>query len=231
MNVYRNFRGIDPIVQLILLAGLIYGAVLLLPRIGFLNYGVNCENLASPLYGGNNQSILGRGLDPSELTLELLTDRTSINAGETLVLTVRFNNPSMAPIILPIDDAYSVFRYTGQEDGLTFAIQATNGQVLGEPLNNPPPLVNRNQYSNADLRMLSPRYRCNLRLEINGQRLANAGLRGGDYLIRAVYRSSSKGLIPAASSTNAPTPIFADYGVWVGEVRSNEILLRIIPGQ
>jgi len=189
--------------------------------------GVSCSELPRPIITGNNQSILASRVDPSVLALELVVDTPSFRVGEKLTMEVRFINSSMASLTLLISPSEVVFRYTGQEPGLNFAIINAQGRTLGEPFNLRPPVPNRTTYERNDLRLLGPRSRCHMRVEIDAQRLANSGMGNvGQYRITAVYRNTSRGALPPVTALT-PTPIFRDQGVWVGEIRSNDVFLAI----
>lgn len=228
---YDRFNQSDPMTRFLLLAALILGAVVLIPRLPGFGSGVSCEDLPRALVTGSNQSILGRAVDPGELTLELSADSVRIIPGSSLVLWLRFNNASIAPITLLIKPEEYVLRYTGQEAGINFSVLTVAGQVLGESAAVRPPFTIRQQFDNADLRVLGPRSRCAIRIEIPAIRLNGAGMGQGEYRITGVYRNTSAGGISQPTNERTPTPVFSTQGVWVGEIRSNEIVLSIAPNQ
>jgi hypothetical protein len=226
---YNRFNSADPVMRFILLAGVILVVVILIPRFPGLGAGVDCEGMTIPEITGNNQSILATTVDPSALTLELVPEKNPILSGESLMLDVHFYNASMAPLTLFISPQDSVFRYTQQEPGLEFSIQqitAQGTQVLGEPLTSHPAVPVRQSYDPKELRVLGPRSRCNMRIEISPQRLKAANVVQGEYRITAVYVNNVRGALPTVQAPT-PTPIFPDQGVWVGEVRSNEVAITI----
>jgi hypothetical protein len=224
-NYYSRFNAADPMMRFIILAGVILVIVILIPRFPGLGMGVDCEGMTVPEITGNNQSILAMTESASHLTLELATAKNPILSGEPLVLNVHFYNDSMAPFTLFISPQDSVFRYTQQEPGLVFAIQQ-GIQVLGEPLTSHPAVPIRQSYDAKELRTLGPRSRCNMRIEISPQRLRAAGVIQGEYRITAVYNNKAPGVLPPVSALT-PTPIFSNQGVWVGEVRSNEVAITV----
>jgi hypothetical protein len=228
-SYYNRFSGADPMMRFIVLAGVILVIVILIPRFPGLGAGVDCEGMTIPEITGNNQSILATTVDASQLTLELAPEKNPILSGESLVLDVHFYNASMAPLTLFISSQDSVFRYTQQEPGLVFSIQQITPQgvqVLGEPLTSHPAVPVRQSYDPKELRMLGPRSRCNMRIEISAQRLRAASVIQGEYRITAVYSNKVAGALPAVQALT-PTPIFSNQGVWVGEVRSNEVAITI----
>lgn len=224
---YSRFTGADLTVQIIVIAAIILVVAVLLPRIPGVGAGVDCMGLPAPVLTGNNQSLLAREADPNDLRLELFLDKTTLAVGEPLEMWVRVNNASIAPFTLLLVPSEFVFRYTGQEAGLVFAIQTTAGQVLGEPFAARPPVAVRQSYDPASLRVLGPRSRCNLRVSIDASRLQTAQIVGGQYRVTAVYRNQVAGALSAPTTALTPTAIFPDQGVWVGEVRSNDVLFGV----
>jgi hypothetical protein len=229
---YDRFRGGDPLMQMIAIAALILLAVIALPRLwGVLpgaSSGIPCLSLPMPKISGNNQSLLASTIDPSVLHLELVPVDIVISQGSTLSMEVRFINESMAPLTLMMVPGETTFRYTETEVGLLFSITTPDRRALGEPLNVRPPFQERQVFSADQLRVLGPRQRCNLRVDIDPARLNSAQIGQGQYEIVAVYRNRSRGQLPAVQA-RTPTPIFRDLGVWTGEVRSNAIILRVVP--
>ncbi|HRE47696.1 MAG TPA: hypothetical protein PLD47_08225 [Aggregatilineales bacterium] len=225
----NRWNSVDATSQLVLVAILVFGAVVLIPRIPAFSGGVDCEGMGQASVTGNNQSILGRREDPANLTLELTVEKNAIVSGESLVLWVRFNNSSLAPYTILMRPDEAVFRYTGQEVGINFAVLTANGQPLGEPAGSRPAAPLRTVYAPADMRLLSPRSRCNVRIEISAARLASARIGQGDYRITAIYRNTQPGQISPPSNAQTPTPVFPTQGVWNGEVRSNEVQISVRP--
>jgi hypothetical protein len=226
-RVSSRFTGADLTVQIIIVAAIILVVAVLLPRIPGVGAGVDCMGLPVPVLTGNNQSLLAREANPNDLLLELFLDKTTLAVNEPLQMWVRINNASIAPFTLMLVPSEFVFRYTGQESGLVFAIQTATGQVIGEPFAARPPVAVRQSYDPTVLRVLGPRSRCNLRVTIDAARLQSAQVVGGQYRITAVYRNQSPGALPAPATALTPTAIFPDQGVWVGEVRSNDILFGV----
>ncbi len=227
-RTYDRFRGSDPMIRAIVIVAALIAASILLPRFWpTLATGVDCTGLPHPLLTGSNQSLLAAQTDPTLLVLELVPERNVLNAGDTLVLYIRFINNSMAPFTLFMLPEEAVLRYTGQEIGLMFSLIGADGRVLGEPPSPAHPLTPvRQQYRASELRMLGPRQRCTVRLELPPVRLEGASLTGGQYRITAVYRNQFKGTYSSVQRLT-PTPIFGDQGVWVGQVQSNDIVISI----
>lgn len=220
----------DPTERLLIVAGLVFMGVLLGTRFfPGAESGLECNSLSRPIITGNNQSILATRVNPEVLQVELLAPKPTIAANESLVLEVRLVNSSLAPLTLFYDEPSIRFRFTGQEPGLVFAIQSVTGRVAGEPFAVRPQVPQPQAFERNLLRVLPPRARCNLRVEIDPARLAASGVTPGDqYRIIAVYRNTARGQLPVPGPLT-PTPIFSDQGVWVGEVRSNDVLITVNP--
>jgi hypothetical protein len=220
----------NPTERGIIIAALIYLGILLSTRFfPGVESGLECNSLSRPIITGNNQSILATRVDPSVLQVELIIPKITIASNEPLVMEVRLVNTSLAPLTLFYDEPSIRFRYTGQEPGLIFAIQALNGRVAGEPFTVRPQVPQPQAFDRNLLRVLPPRGRCNVRVEIDPARLAASGVTAGEqYRIIAVYRNTARGQLPAPAPLT-PTPIFSDQGVWIGEVRSNDVVITVNP--
>lgn len=237
---YDGFRTGDKMTQLIAVTALVILVIIALPRLGaifpYVASGVDCTAMTAPEMTGNNQSLLAARANPADLHLELAPSAVALSAGESLVLEVRFINEGMAPITLFLTPNDFAFRYTGQEPGISFAIQTQGGQVLGEPASFRPVKTSLTQFTVDQLHVLQPRSRCYVRATIDPSRLAAAQVTRGVFFITAVYLNQSKGALPAVGQLT-PTPIFKDQGVWTGPLlRSNQITVGIgvptaAPGQ
>jgi hypothetical protein len=236
-DYYDRLRGGDQVTQVIALAALIILIVIALPRlVGFLPYsvsGVDCLGLASPKLDGNHESVLASQVEPEVLKLELVPPITNISQGQPLNLEVRFINDSMAPLRLFLVPDMYLFRYEGRGSGLQFSITNTDRTAtFGDPPNVRPSLTDRQQFAANELHILQPHQRCFVRVTIDQARLNAARMVQGDFLITAVYRNASRGVVPTPLP-RTPTPIYQDQGAWVGsppgfQVQSNES--RVIIG-
>jgi hypothetical protein len=225
---WENFNASDPVTQGIAVVALLLLAVFSLPYFNFpwQASGSQCTDMASPHISGNNQSLLSQMVDPSVLHLELVPPTVSISPGDTLKMSVRFINESMAPVTLYLTPDMGIFRYTDQESGVLFSIQSADGRVLGEPASVRAVSVGPQSYTQDQLRILRPRSRCTIDVSIDPNRLRAAQITAGQYQIIAVYRNQYKGIVPPPG-TLTPTPIFSNLGVWTGQVRSNPIVLIV----
>ncbi len=236
-DYYDRIRGGDQVTQVIALAALLILGVIALPRlVGFLPFsasGVDCLGLPSPRIDGNHQSVLASQVEPEVLHLELVPPITNISQGQPLNLEVRFINDSMAPLRLFLVPDLYLFRYEGRGSGLQFSITNTErNRTFGDPQTVRPSLPDRQQFAPNELHILQPHQRCFFRVMIDPARLNAAGMVQGDFLVTAVYRNASRGVVPTPLP-RTPTPIYQDEGVWVGsppgyQVQSNES--RVIIG-
>jgi hypothetical protein len=227
-NNWQNIDRSDPVVQGIALVALALLIIIAIPWLqpGWVTSGGVCTDIASPRISGSNQSLLGNSVDPDVLRLEIVPNPIQALPGDALRYDVRFINDSMAPLNLWLVQNQFVFRYTGQEDGLAFLIQSVDGRVLGEPTNVRAPQIAPQQYAAAELHVLRPRSRCTMPITVDPNRLAAAGVGGGQYRLVAVYTNRSKGAISPVQRLT-PTPIFTDQGVWTGQVRSQDVTIVI----
>jgi hypothetical protein len=235
----ERYNAADPIVRLIAIAGLLLVLSIALPRfLTIVATGVDCERLPMPSIDGSNQSVLASQRaaaqqDADALALEIVAANQNLNVGDSLVLYVRFINNSMAPITLFLIPQSVIFRYNNEEIGLLMFVQnLQDNQLRGEFPDRNPPLTVRQQYTLPELESLGPRQRCTMRIELSGQRLQNANIGPGQYRVVAVYRNTTRGILPPIANNLTPTPIFRDQGVWTGQARSNDLLITIgVPGQ
>ncbi len=224
---YSRYAPSDPMTRLIAIVALVFLLILALPRlIPGTASGVDCGGMPIPRASGSNQSLLSSQIDPSALHLELAPDHVIINQGQPLDMEVRFINESVAPIVLFYDPVRVTFRYTEQEAGILFSIQTPDGRALGVPPNVRLPYPVLQSFAPDQLRILAPRSRCNVRVEIDPATLNAAQVIRGDYRVTAVYRNPSRGALPAPGPLT-PTPVFRDQGVWTGQVQSNDILVTV----
>ncbi len=225
---WDNFSASDPVTQLIAGAAFLILLVVALPRIwpGTAS-GVDCLGLSSPRISGSNQSILASQADENAIVLELVPQKNTIAVGEPLVMDVRFINTTMSPLSMYFGASIIPFRYTEQEVGLMFSIQSEDGRVLGEPVNVRPFVPIPTQYTPDQIHVLGPRQRCTMHVEVDAARLAASQMGPGNYLLTAVYRNQSKGILPPVGRLT-PTPMFPDEGVWITpKVQSNSVTISV----
>lgn len=229
------YGGADDITRIIALVAFVILIIIALPSLapqipGFAN-GATCTSLTSPNGGGSNQSLLAANADPNSLRLELTADKVALAVGEPLNLNVRFINDSSAPLTLAIVPEEAVFRYTGNENGILFFVQAAgNPNSLGESAAVKAAAPIRQQFPPNLLHILGPRQHCTQPISIAPNRLAAAGMGApNQYQIIAAYRNNYRGVL-AAPGQRTPTPVFRDQGVWTTPpdgVRSNNLIITV----
>jgi hypothetical protein len=229
---YDNFRAGDPVIQFAALIALVLLVMVILPLIPlpWSAAGGNCTQLANSRLSPNNQSVLSGQAGSEALRLEIAPNEITLPAGQALNFDVRFVNDSMAPLNLFFTQDRFIFRYREEEDGLLLLLRPVNGPVLGEPLNVRPLSVAPEVFDPSQVFVLSARRRCSLPVSISPQRLQAARVGVGTYSVIAVYRNRQRGKLPPPAPLT-PTPVFKDQGVWVGQVRSQEVRININPAQ
>ncbi|MFN8417772.1 MAG: hypothetical protein U0528_00760 [Anaerolineae bacterium] len=226
---YDRFNTADPVIRLIMVAGLVLVMAIALPRfMTITGSGIDCANLPVPSISGSNQSWLAQQPGVADnLKLELVTDRQVFSQGEPLVLYVRFINDGLAPLTLYLTSQSVIFRYNNEEIGVLLFLQELQSQrIIGENANVNRPLTAPQQYTSDQLRSLGPRHRCSVRIEISWARLQTAGATTGQYRAVVTYRNNTTGILPPVAGLT-PTPVFTTQGVWTGTVQSNDVLFNI----
>jgi hypothetical protein len=184
--------------------------------------------LYSPPANGTQQSVLGRGIGTTALSLQLSINNNTLRPGDALYLTVHFLNQSAAPITFALVPDEAVLRFTNSESGLMFAVGASDGRVLAEPPGIKPPAPVRDTFDPTTLHVLNPREHCVQTIIFSTDRVNAAGLTaGGQYQIKAIYRQTARGRLSAVGNLT-PTPMFPDQGVWAtsaGGIQSNVITI------
>ncbi len=233
---YERFRTsvdeADPITRLISLVAFMVLIVISLPTIGptipGVANGATCSRLYSPPGNGTQQSILSRNAGANALALQLSADVPMIRPGEALYLKIHFLNQSADPITFAFVPEEAVLRFSNSETGLMFAVGAPDGRLLAEPPGVKPPAPNRDSFSPETLHVLNPHEHCVQTIIFSTDRVNAAGLTaGGQYQIKAIYRQTARGIVPAIGNLT-PTPIFPDQGVWVttaAGIQSNTITI------
>ena len=217
----------------IVIGAFILMLVIVLPRIipgG--RFGVSCSDLASPIPGGINQSILARTRSLDTLGLELNLPQNPITQGGPLTIQMTFINHGVGTITLFFKND-ELFLGDDGADGLSFSLRSETGIDYSESSARFPRPHTRPQFTNDTLHLLLPKQRCTQTVTFDAARLAEVAssvgrLGPGDYFITAIYRNRSAGQVPAPGP-GTPQPIFPDQGVYVTtqDVRSNQASLRI----
>lgn len=224
--------GIDRTTLAIFAAGATLFLAIIFPRLyPAAKRGPQCSDLAAPL-GGNNRSILAQtGNDQQSLDLELEVENDAINQSGPLTINVTFVNQDIGPIILylPRDNPISQLApdQVQAASGLVYEI-TTVGQSYTRVTQNLPPLATGTAVNPNNLHLLGSRARCTEQFDLGAGVLA--GLQPGqEYRVRVFYRNNNPGVWRFDERGTAPTPTaaYADQGIWVGEVSSQEILFRI----
>lgn len=225
---YDRFNSQEPLAKFLVVSIIVLVIALLLPRVPGVGMGVDCTALSQPIGDGNSQSVLATRADGSSLRVSVQADKPVIGPNENLVLNVRLYNasPNLGPIVIFLVPIETVLRYSGSENGLIFSVRDLNGAALGERANVRPLIQTRQTYASDELRVLPPRGVCNIRYEFQPQRLRQTGINQGNYRLQAVYRNQVRGVLSPVGAQTA-TPVFENQGVWVGEARSDELVITV----
>lgn len=226
---YRNrYRNADPVMRIIIIAGVVLLIIIGLPRVLPTSQGgSDCLTLLHPSANFANQSILAAQYatlaaaqpDKAPLKLELVPASTNLASGESLLLYVRFINDSPAPLTLYLVPQSAIFRYNNEEIGLLVFLQnAADNRAIGE---RSAALTPPQQYTVNQLVLLGARQRCSYAVEINANRLQAAGITPGQYRVVTLYRNTTRGQLSQTGTG------FTDQGVWTGVVQSNDVLVTI----
>ena len=139
--------------------------------------------------------------------METNTVSSDQTADFVITITVVNNTVGIVPFIIPDGDTVVVGTTTGE-----------NG--LGVIFNGEQPITASTQvgsYPEEQIHLLGPRQRCVHRVTFTvGQLVLIDQSIGAGGQIRAFYRNSSVGIIPAGN----PQQVYADQGLWVGIIES-----------
>lgn len=185
-------------------------------------FGVSCSQLAHPIPGGNNQSLLSER-SAGALQLEISLPRDNLSLADPLTVNVTFINTGVGAITLFFVPEEALLRDDGTP-GLNFQIQRASDQaLLSEPTTVRPPNPQRTTFPVEVLHVLGPKQRCTEQLSFSTVRLSSLGITPDRYTLQAVYRNPFRGTLNVPPGATA-TPIFPDQGVYTTqELRSNRV--------
>lgn len=222
-----RFEGNGSTTFAILVAALLIMAVMILPRVlPAERFTVPCTQLANPIPGGNNQSLLARR-SQGALDMEISLPSVVVPPGQPLTVNVTFINNGVGTITLFFQPDETLLRDDGTS-GLSFVIERVSDRFVFEESPTIRFRPERTQFPNEFLHLLGPRQRCTEPITLDAARLADIGLNvTGQYSIRAIYRNLSPGTVTPEAGAVA-TPLFNDQGVYtVNDLRSREVLFNI----
>jgi hypothetical protein len=196
-------------------------------------HGVDCYSLPEPI-GGNNRSLLAQvGSDTQNLKIEIALESDTVNLSQNLKGRVTFVNSDIGPVILFLAPRPLVITTNTYQIGLRFQLASVGGTttidqgVLSQPWNSGAGFPRTNEWANPTyLHLLGSRSRCTVEFSFNLQQLSGGTLPPGDYRIRAgYYNNNIGGTRPADASfaTVTATAAYADQGLWIGEINTQEI--------
>ncbi|MBN1966869.1 MAG: hypothetical protein JW910_19605 [Anaerolineae bacterium] len=232
MQRLRNAFSTDNTTMTIIAVAFALILIIIVPQvIPAGGFGVSCSELAQPIPGGNNQSILSERSE-GLLALEVSLPRDTIATGSDLTINVTFINNGVGAVTLFFVPEEVLLRDENDANrpGLGFnVVRLADNVLLAEPRELRPPNPVRTQFPTEDLHVLGPRQRCTESLTFDSVRLVEMGLGVGRYAITAVYRNGVQGALNTSPQATA-TPIFAarGQGVYITtDLRSNTVDLNI----
>lgn len=181
-------------------------------NIEFADEGVPCRWLRQGEDRATNQSLIARAISQSpESPISLRVETSAISSDQAadfvITITVVNNTVGIVPFIIPEGDTVVVGTTTG-ENGLGIIFNSTQ-PITGS--------VQVGSYPEEQIHLLGPRQRCLHRVTFTvGQLILIDQSIGAGGQIRAFYRNSSVGVIPAGN----PQQVYADQGLWVGIAES-----------
>lgn len=208
-----------------------------------LNRGAICTNLPAPK-GGNSRSLLALSNQHQKMDLQVEVvgeEREGspdifVRSGTELLVRLTFDNNDVGPITLyyePDREVIGSFSTLDAQNamGVVFEIRPVGSDFSASDNPSIRSLTpQQNQFGLDELYILPAESRCYIEFRFTPERLQQIGVTAGEYRIRAYYRNRQPGTyIPATPSGNrpAPTAMFADQGIWIGTVQSNEVRFRI----
>lgn len=232
MQRLRNSFSGDRPTGIISIAGFFLVLMIILPQvIPVGGFGVQCSDLARPIAGGDNQSILAER-SAGLLNLQISMERGQIAAGQDLTINVTFVNNGVGSVTLFFVPEEVLLRDENDPNrpGLGFRVVRTaDSALMAEPRELRPPNPVRSQFPTENLHILGPRQHCTQTLTFDSVRLNEMGLGTGRYTFTAIYRNGTAGALTTSPQATA-TPIFNSRGqgvYTVQELRSNTVDLVI----
>jgi len=222
MGLRERVRGSNALIGILLLVMLAFfiGPNLvpnLLPSlVPFIDEGIDCRNLRSGEDRAQHQSLIGRLASSEEQPLDVsvaieslpTTDRQSLQI--RVILTNR--TIGTVPFVWPGDVLVNNANVSGV--GIIF----NNAPI-------PPATTQQTFVPDSNIRLLVPRQRCVLYVEIPSANLTGLGV-GSNSVVRAFYRNTSRGALEAGTGGG----VFVDQGLWVGVAESTNVsLLSVQP--
>lgn len=224
MGMFQRVRASNALIGIFLLVllGFFIGPNLapnLIPRLlPFIDEGIDCRYLRTGEFRARHQSLIGRLASDEIRPLAIDVEVAGLPTQErnSLLLRIIMVNLSVGtvPFVWPGDVLVNNTGINGV--GVVFN-------------NNPIPAASAQQafIPDSNIKLLAPRQRCVLYVEIPGPSLAGLGV-GQNSVVRAFYRNTTRGALEPS-----PNSIFPDQGLWVGLIESTNVSLLsgVVPAQ
>ncbi len=222
MGLRERVRGSNALIGIFLLVVLAFFigpnlAPNLLPSlVPFVDEGIDCRNLRSGEDRAQHQSWIGRlaSTEARPLDVNVAIESLPTPDRQSLQIRVILTNRTMGtiPFVWPGDVLVNNANVSGV--GIIF----NNAPI-------PPVTAQQTFVPDSNIRLLVPRQRCVLYVEIPATNLAGLGV-GQNSVVRAFYRNTSRGALEVRPGEG----VFIDHGLWVGVVESTNVsLLSVQP--
>lgn len=195
------------------------------PRLGArlipgFDEGVPCQWLPLGTERAFHQSLIGRAaVDP--LSLEVEAGPITQAANEFLVISITLTNNSLGAVPFLYNPNQIIVGDNGTS-GLGLIFNPPNSLATGGFRQADP-----SSYPETDIRVLAPRQRCVVRIEIpNGNVLVDPAVTTGTATVKAYYRGVAAGAVTVPAGTLA-TPIYPDQGLPRGYVESAPVTIPL----
>ena len=217
MRYVRRARGSNTVVgifMMLLLATLLSPSVapaFIARYLPFIDEGIACGSTRQAEGRVQHQSLIGRAAAASgfPLAVEVTLGPYPADAAGSLVVKLVLINRSVGtvPFVFPGDVLINNASINGA--GIMFNNQPIPGVQAQQSL-----------IPDSNIRLLAPRQRCVMRVDIPAAQFGQYGINPGTF-IKGFYRNASsgtgQGILPGQ------TQIFPDQGLWVGVIESNPV--------
>ncbi len=173
--------------------------------------GMPCEWLRTGTERAEHQSLIGRNAT-SPISLKVLTSSLPNQTGQTLRIRILITNNSMGTIAI----YYNPDQVRVGDDGFSSGLGIVFNRATPLPAGS-----GGGAYPEEDLRLLGPHQSCVHTSEWTYEQTPSLGLSAGQNIVKAYYRSTSRGISQSTNGTGRI--IFSDQGLWVGIVETESI--------
>lgn len=180
--------------------------------------GIPCAWLHPASDRANHQSLIGRS-SPNPIAVSVVPGSLPTDPAGMLLIHIIVINRTLGTVPI-IYDPNRVLVGDNGSSGIGVIFEPPN-TLVAAPQRTDPPAVDESM-----IRLLGPQQRCVHTLEFPaGNVLIDPAINSGTAQVRAYYRNNLNSPIVSVPGAVA-TPIYGDYGLWVGYVESEP---KIVP--